>query len=163
MPGKKSSKGIWAAAAVVFLVLSIAAVVVFQTNILGVKVDGYDDELLPSIKLTGPIKEKHLKLSGKEITSLNNLSRSHGDLFSAMHMNLSLENKFAPLEIEEDTVMILKLTCTAASSEVAFRSREVRRSELVKHMQRSMKKAESEFQRYRDKSGTGKLFRRLVI
>lgn len=164
MPGKKSSsRRVGVVAAAVVILVAIGAVVVFQTGLLGVSIDdGFDDELLPSIQLTGPIKAKHLKLAEWEITSLNDLSRRYGDLFSAMNMNLSLESKFAPLVVEQDTVMIIKLTCKAQSSEVAFRSREVRRSELVDHMQRSVKQAEEEFRRYQGRTD-GKNIMRLVI
>lgn len=158
---RKPSKTLWGALITSVILLAIGAVVVFQTDLLGLKDNsGLDSQLLPSVKVTGTIKVKDLKLSGKEITSLNDLSRSYGDLFSTMNMNLVLENKFAPIDIKHDTVMILRLTCSANNAEVAFREREVKRSELVKHMQRSMKKAEAEFNRYR---GRGKEFKRLVI
>jgi len=164
MPGKKSrSKRLWGTVAALVMLLAMGAVVVFQTDLLGLRLDGgLDDELLPSIQLTGPIKAEQLRLTEWEITSLNDLSRKYGDLFSTMNMNLSLENKFAPLVIEQDTVMILKLTCKSQSSEVTFRSREVRRSELVDLMQRSVQKAETEFKRYQGRTG-GKNFMRLVI
>jgi|GEM_PF-2420296 len=160
---KADHKGIWGPLVTLVLMLAIGAVVVFQTDLLGLKKGSrYDDELLSSVKITGTIKAKDLKLTGKEITSLNALSRSYGDLFSTMDMNLVLENKYAPIIIEHDTTMVLKLTCSAQDSEVVFRSREVKRSELVKHMERSMKKAEAEFKRYREGAG-GKQFMRLVI
>jgi hypothetical protein len=160
---KTAAKRIWGPLATLVLMLAIGAVVVFQTDLIGLKKgSSYDDKLLPSVKITGTIKAEDLKLTDKEITSLNNLSRSYGDLFSTMNMNLVLENKYAPILIEHGTTMILTLTCSAQDSEVVFRSREVKRSELVKHMKRSMEKAEAEFKRYREGPG-GKQFKRLVI
>jgi len=159
---KSPSKTLWGAVVTVILVLAIGSVVVFQTDMLGLKGDDYDSALLPSVRLSGTIKAKDLNLTGMEITSLNNLSRSYGDLFSTMDMNLILENKYAPIVVEHDTVMLLKLTCTTHDAEVVFRQREVRRSDLVKHMQKTMKVAETEFKRHRDMNG-GNVFRRLEI
>lgn len=157
---KKNSKAVWATAVTILLLAGAAAVVFFRGDLLGFGGADLEVKLLPSVKVTGTINAEDLNLSGREIASLNKLSRSYGDLFSTMNMNLVLENKFAPIDIKQDTIMILKLICTARGAEVVFRSREVRRSELVTHMQRSMKKAETEFLRY---SGTGRKFKRIEI
>ncbi|QGY38906.1 hypothetical protein GM415_01715 [Pseudodesulfovibrio cashew] len=145
------------------LLAAVGAVVFFQTDLLRGTGHRYDDALLNSVQVSGTIKARDLHLTGREITKINNLARRYGNLFHKMDINLVLPDKFSPIEIEERTTMVLTLRCHAEKAVVEFWSRRVSRSDLVRHVTRSMAEAASEYEHFIATPGSGRSVAHLYL
>jgi len=139
---------------VLLLVMATGAVVVFQSGFFGRSNQPvYDSSLVDCVTVTGTIRADDLNLSGKEITRINRLMSKFSLSFDSIEVNLELEDQFAPIEIENDTVLVLRLRCQAPEMEVAFWSRKVPRNRLVKHMETAVPEAAKELKWATQKSG----------
>lgn len=142
---KKKSNGKQILTIVLLLVMAGGAVVFFQSGFFGgSNQPRYDSSLVDAVSVTGTIRVGDLNLSGKEVTKLNRLMSKYALAFERIDINLELENQFAPIEIEKDTLLVLSLHCHSDHIEVAFWSRKVARGRLVKHVEKSMAEAARE-------------------
>ena len=139
---------------IALLLIAVGAVITFQTDFVGKAFSNnaptLETAFIDSIKVSGTIKFEDLKLTGAEITKINNMARRNRTVFDRMDMNFELEDQFAPIDVDENTTLVMTLKLKADTTEVSFWSRKVPRSQLVIHLSRSIKKAASEYKHYRD-------------
>jgi len=150
------------------LLIAVAAVVAFQTNLVGLTFPSsqptYDTQIIESVSVKGAVSVKALRLSPKEMRNINFMAIKNQDIFPAMDVTVNMQDQFAPVVVERGTGLELTMVFkTDETCEVRFWTRKVTRAGLVPLMIRSMKKAAAEYLHYRDLPEKGASFKRLYI
>ncbi len=108
---------------------------------------------------SGPLKEKHLKLSQGEVASLNRSMERAADVIKSVDVRMEIftsRNDIRP----EDTLLMTMVFSTLTGQVIQSRPQETSRRHLVARMVRYAELAEGEYRRYR---GQGRNFAFLWI
>lgn len=150
------------------LLIAAGAIVAFQSDYVrrafAVPGPSYSEELLSMIGVKGAVKTEDLKLSKSEVRKINFAAMKVRKVFPKVDVSFNMEDKFAPIEVEQDTKLELGMVLrTDDDCEIAFWTRNVTRKRLVPQMVRSMEKAQAEYEHYRKQPELKSGFKRIYM